>query len=91
MFDFFRKKRKKETKSASYDDLVMNYGFAQSHAGIYVTPSTALQCSTVLACVRTIANGIAQVPFRLVQQKGEVRKPAMAHPLYDLLYMAPTE
>lgn len=91
MFDFFRKKRKKETKSASYDDFAMSYGLAQSHAGIYVTPSTALQCSTVLACVRTIANGIAQVPFRLVQQKGEVRKPAMAHPLYDLLYMAPNE
>lgn len=94
MFDFFRKNVKKQVKSgisgySSLSDAISSAG--NSASGIYVNPRTALECSTVLACTRVIANGVAQVPFRLIRQKGNVREAATAHSLYDLLYMAPNE
>ena len=56
-----------------------------------VSWQNSLECSVVLACVRVIANGIAQVPFRLYQERAGMREPARGHKLYDLLYMAPSE
>lgn len=40
-----------------------------------ITPLRALEISTVLACVRVIAQGIAQVPFRLYRSDGRHRVP----------------
>lgn len=92
MFDFFRKKAKKEAKSFKYDDFPSLFGAATiSASGEPITPMRSLECATVLACVRLLANGIAQVPFRLFRQKREIRNPALDHPLYDLLYTAPND
>lgn len=92
MFDFFRKKAKREQKSFKYDDFPSLWaGGSVSASGITVTPATSLECATVLACVRTLANGVAQVPFRLFRMKKDVRNPVPEHPLYDLLYMAPND
>lgn len=57
----------------------------------YVSGPTALECSVVLACVRVIANGLAQVPFRLFREKDGMREPAREHSLHDLLYLAPND
>ena len=92
MFDFFRKKAKKEVKSFQYDDFISLFGSASiSASGEPITPMRSLECATVLACVRLLANGVAQVPFRLFRQRREIRNPAVDHPLYDLLYTAPND
>jgi len=65
-------------------------GLPVSSSGTRVTPETALYVSTVLACVRVIANGIAQVPFRIYKEDDAGgRAPASAHPLYRLIYRQP--
>jgi len=95
VFEFFRKKFSKKSgpQIVGYDGVPSLWSdVSRSASGIAVTPSTALECATVLACVRLLANGMAQVPFRLFQMnKSGIRNPAVQHPLYDLLYTTPNE
>jgi len=59
-------------------------------AGVRVTPETAMQCSTVLACVRLIAENVAAIPlhlYRRLPQGGKDR--ARDLPLYRLLNQQP--
>jgi HK97 family phage portal protein len=86
IFNNFRKKDS-EYKS-NMDDSFLN-SISVSDSGTPVTTRTALDCSVVLACVSVISNGIAQVPFRLYQKKGNTRKPAENHPLYWLFEEGP--
>jgi HK97 family phage portal protein len=61
-----------------------------SKSGVEVTVTTALQVSAVLACVRVIAEGLAQVPCKVVQIDAEKRRrEARDHPLWALLYRMP--
>lgn len=62
-----------------------------SKTGIRVTWETALQASTALACDRVIAEGLAQVPLKLMRRKGEGAEPATDHPLYDVVSTAPNK
>lgn len=55
--------------------------------GASVTWKTALDVSTVLACVRVISNGVAQVPFRLYRDSRSTG--AVDHPLYRIIYRRP--
>lgn len=57
--------------------------------GTRVTREEALRISTVLACVRVIANGVSQVPFRLYRQDGDARMIAKDHALNRLLHRRP--
>lgn len=61
----------------------------RAKSGVAVTWQTALQATTVLACARLIAEGIAQVPLKLYQEDGRTRLPATEHPLYDVLHRRP--
>ena len=45
--------------------------FGPSAAGKAVTASTAIQMSTVYACVRVIAETIASLPLHVYQNQGE--------------------
>lgn len=63
-------------------------GGNQSSSGVNVTWKTALQVSTVLACCKVIAEGIAQVPWKVHRGVGGGSS-ATDHPLYDLLYRRP--
>lgn len=66
------------------------YGNRQSKTGATVNFKTALQCATVMACARVIANGIAQVPLKLYQESEDGRKTtARTHPLYRVLHRKP--
>ncbi len=65
------------------------YGGRESRSGKTVTPQTAVEVTAVLACCRVIADGLAQVPFKIYRADGDVRLPATDHPLYRLLYRAP--
>lgn len=60
-------------------------------SGKSVTVETAIRVSTVFACMRVIAEGVAQVPWKLMQQTDRTRKPARNDPLYNLLASAPND
>ena len=65
------------------------YGGTTSIAGKTVTWKTALEVSTVLACVRVLIEGVAQIPFRPYQEVDGGRAIAKRHPLYRLLVLRP--
>jgi HK97 family phage portal protein len=67
------------------------FGGGATKSGASVNSTTALQVSTVLACARVIAEGCAQVPWRVMQEgpDGKSRLPAKSHPLWDLLHRKP--
>jgi HK97 family phage portal protein len=65
------------------------FGGRESKAGVTVGLTQALEVATVLACVRVLANGVSQVPFRLYRQDGTTRRVADDHPVHRLLYRRP--
>lgn len=62
-----------------------------SKTGQSVTVAKALRVATVLACVRVIAEGVAQVPFKVLRRDGRTKLEAYEHPLWDILYRKPNE
>lgn len=65
------------------------YGGTPTWSGKSVDLATALQVSTALACARVIAEGIAMLPWKVMQKKGRSIEPAVDHPLYDKLAVSP--
>lgn len=67
-------------------------GSSSSAAGQLVTPQSALALPVLQACVSTIAESVAQLPLEVYERQDDGgRKPATAHPAYDLLKFAPNE
>lgn len=65
---------------------------ASVKSGIAVTYKTAMEASTALACAKVIAEGIAQVPFKLFKDRpGGGMDTAKDHAVYDLLGSKPNE
>jgi HK97 family phage portal protein len=58
-------------------------------AGVPVTPLRALQVSAVQACVRLLADSIAQIDRHVYERTADVRRRAEDHPVYRLLHDAP--
>ncbi|WP_119270866.1 phage portal protein [Taklimakanibacter deserti] len=89
-FSRFRLAWKEAGKVSSSLDLWREiYGGRSARAGVTVNWHTALDVSTVLACCKVIAEGVAQVPLRLFQEKGDDKQPAVDHPLFPLLFRRP--
>lgn len=69
------------------------FGWPAAKSGVAVNVDTALQTSVVLACARVIAEGLAQVPLRVMRPasggKGSVD--ATDHPLFALLGDQPND
>lgn len=61
----------------------------QTWAGKHITLNTALQVSTALACGRVIAEGIAMLPWKIMQKQGRDISPATGFYLYDKLTRKP--
>ena len=64
--------------------------FGQTNAGENVDEKAAMQISTVYACVRLLAESVAQLPlhlYKVVEPDGQ--KKASEHPLYKILYRQP--
>ncbi len=62
----------------------------QSYTGRYVSPETAMTIATVFACVRVIANNIAQLPLKVYRRDSAGRKEeAVNHPLWPLVQGRP--
>lgn len=68
------------------------FGGRTSKAGVSVNIDSALAVSTVLACVRVLANGVAQLPLKVFHEADdESLKPARETSAYDLFYRRPNE
>jgi HK97 family phage portal protein len=79
-------------KAVAFSDAFLDFFSNRvSATGKHVNAATALEVSTVVACVRVIGEGIAQVPLKLMQETtgGRSRLPAKKHPLYELLAVRP--
>lgn len=87
--DWFR--RAPERKMSSLELFREIFGGRTSSSGTIVTLDSALAVCTVFACARVIADGIAQVPLKVFRASadGRSREPALAHPLYRLLFRRP--
>src|SRR5690606_20464990 len=61
-------------------------------AGVYVNEKTALQVSTVLACVKTIADGCATPELHVFRERDDGRREKATNiPEYRLLNRRPNE
>lgn len=81
-----------EAKGVTFDDRFLEFfAGAASKSGVAVNVDTALKVTTVLACARVLAEGIAQVPFRLYRENGRSKLPASDHPLHDVIRSSPNE
>lgn len=64
--------------------------FSRARSGASVTAQSALGVTTVLACVRVIAEGCAQVPLNVYKKReGGGSDIATAHPLHRILHRKP--
>lgn len=75
----------------SHDSLISLLSGASSKAGQTVTLRTAMEVTAVLACARVIAEGLAQVPFKVYQRQAAGRKESADHPAYWLLQKQPND
>jgi HK97 family phage portal protein len=62
-------------------------GGAEARSGVFVSPDTALRYSTVLICVRVLAESVASLPCILYKKRADGGKDrATEHPLYKVLH-----
>ncbi|WP_065091494.1 phage portal protein [Rhizobium leucaenae] len=83
-----------EQKSVSFDPVWESFfGYRQPKSGVLVNWQRALDVSTVFACLRVIANGVAQVPLQVMKElpDGKGGTPALDHPLYKVLNLRPNK
>lgn len=65
---------------------------ATSKAGVSVNLDSALKVSTVFACLRVLANGMAQMPLKVYREEDDGDKtPAKDHSTYRLLWRRPND
>ena len=62
----------------------------QSHAGVTVNENTAMTISAVFACIRLLANTVAQIPVHLYRRMPDNGKEkATERPIYSLIHSNP--
>lgn len=66
-----------------------SFVFGGTAAGKQVNEKTAMQLSSVYACVRVIAETVASLPLHFYEYVDEGKRRATYHPLYSLLHDAP--
>lgn len=89
LWPFNRKSNENGNIRHSLDLFRLLGGGTATKSGASVSHKSALEVSVVLACARVIAEGIAQVPFKLYKQDGPNVLPAVDHPLYQVLHRKP--
>lgn len=81
---------RRESKGVSSLDLFREiYGGREARSGQSINWKNAIEVATVLACVRVIANGVSQVPFRVYRETDAGRTLASEHPLHRVIYRSP--
>lgn len=78
---------------STYDVFRDLLGGRISTAGKSVSAKSAMEVAAVFACLRVRANGLAQVPLKMMREdfEGKTRLPAKDHPLHYLLKCKPNE
>lgn len=67
-------------------------GTDPAKSGVSVNTNTALKVSTVMACARVLANGVATPPLRLYREGPDGSKTVQKdHPLHKVLWRQPNE
>lgn len=67
-------------------------GGVNTAAGIAVTPDSAMRESAVYACVRVLAESVAQLPLHVYRRrKSGGKDKATDHPLYEILHSTPND
>ena len=66
-----------------------SFFFGASGSGKPVNANTAIQLSTVYACVRVISETVASLPLGVYEAKDDGNRKATEHPLYLLLHDEP--
>lgn len=89
LWPFNRKAHEDDSARSSLDIFRLLNGWMGTKSGANVSHKSALEVSVVLSCARVIAEGIAQVPFKLFKQEGANVVPATDHPLYRILHRKP--
>ncbi len=84
--------RRGEVRVADASALAGLFSQPNARSGVSVTIDSALKVSTVFACLRVLADGIAQVPLKVYREKADGTKElAKDHPAYRLLSRRPNE
>ena len=81
--------RRKEVTVLDLAAEILQLGASKS--GQSVTVANALRVATVLACVRVISEGVAQVPLKILRRDGRNKMEAYDHPLWDILHRKPND
>jgi HK97 family phage portal protein len=68
---------------------LLRNGQTETESGAIVSPDTAMRVSTFYACIRVLAESLAQVPCILYKKIQDGKEPATDHPLYQILSVAP--
>ena len=67
-------------------------GNQNSSSGVSVNINSALKVSTVFACLRVLANGLAQVPLKLYREDDDGLKTiAKDNPVHRLIWRRPSD
>lgn len=69
--------------------LAQYFGGFGTHAGKSVNETTAMQVSTVWACVRILAEGVGQLPWHIFEKEKDGNLKRVDHDLGDVLINAP--
>ena len=70
---------------APWDDYWYEPIGARTHAGINVTPESAMRFATVFACIQKISKTISSLPMRVHERTGPRTRTPVDHPLNDIL------
>lgn len=91
-FEINRQERKSGSTPEEIRALLEAMQGGSAKSGATVNWKTALEVTTALACARVIAEGLAQVPFKLFRETANGgREPAKGHPAYTLMARRPNE
>lgn len=85
-FLFLFRARDKPTDAVS---AATTFSFGSSVSGKSVNARSAIQVSTVYACVRVIAETVASLPFAVFEVDRSGSQKALDHPLYRILHDEP--
>ena len=85
----FHARDKPDRRATDMVSAAPTFYFGSSGAGKSVTARSAIQVSTVYACVRVIAESVASLPLHIFENTDSGSTKALGYPLYRLLHDEP--